>query len=190
VALTFDDGLEEHLEIVAPLLERLGARATFYVPSSCLGRSASEVGYPGRHVDAAGLRRLAAAGFEVGSHSRSHPVLARCGRDRLRDEIAGSRDDLGEILGTAPASFAYPFGSRRTFTPEVVEAVAAAGYSTAACTVIGGNSADMSPFELRRVPVYQSDDGPLALAKARGAMDWLGGVQESWLRLFPHHSTR
>lgn len=190
VALTFDDGLVEHEELVASALKKLKAAATFYVLSACLGRAADEVGYPGRHLDAQGLRRLEEAGMEVGSHSRTHPVLARLDADGLAAEISGSRRDLEEILGHPPRTFSYPYGSRRTFDPRVEAAVRTAGYETAVSTIPGGNLPGTPPHALKRIAVYQSDDGPLLVAKARGGLDWTGSLQEIWLRLFPHHSVR
>ena len=190
VALTFDDGLVEHDELVAPALQRVQAAATFYVPSACLGRAADEVGYQGRHVDADGLRRLVGRGMEVASHSRSHPVLARLEASALAEEISGSRRDLEEILGNPPRTFSYPYGSRRTFDERVVAAVRTAGYETAVSTIPGGNRGNTPPYALRRIAVYQSDDPALVVAKARGGLDWTGSLQEIWLRLFPHHSVR
>jgi peptidoglycan/xylan/chitin deacetylase (PgdA/CDA1 family) len=190
VALTFDDGLVEHHELVAPALQRVQAAATFYVPSACLGRAADEVGYQGRHLDAGGLRRLEEAGMEIGSHSRTHPVLARLEGAGLAEQISGSRRDLEEILGHPPRTFSYPYGSRRTFDERVVAAVRTAGYETAVCTIPGGNRSATPPYELRRIAIYQSDDPALVVAKARGGLDWTGALQETWLRLFPHHSVR
>lgn len=190
VALTFDDGLVEHLALVVPALQRAGALATFYLPSGCLGRAASEVGYAGHHLDADGVRRLRAAGMEVGSHSRSHAVLVRLDAADLAAEISGSRRDLEEILGQAPRSFSYPYGSRRTFDERVSAAVRSAGYETAVSTIPGPNLSSTPPYALRRLAVYQGDSARLAVAKARGALDWTGHLQELWLRTFPHHSVR
>ena len=190
VALTFDDGLVEHLDLVVPALQRAGAVATFYLPSGCLGRPASEVGYAGHHLDAAEVRRLRAEGMEIGSHSRSHAVLARLDAAALAAEISGSRRDLEEILGQAPRSFSYPYGSRRTFDARVSAAVRSAGFETAVSTIPGTNLAGTPPYALRRLAVYQGDDARLVVAKARGALDWTGSLQELWLRAFPHHSVR
>ncbi len=61
VSLTYDDGLPVHYEVVAPLLEDAGLRATFYV-----------MGTVARHAPER-WRALAAAGHELGSHSLFHP---------------------------------------------------------------------------------------------------------------------
>lgn len=62
VSLTYDDGLPVHYQRVAPLLEEVGARATFYVPAL------SDVqAHPER------WRALARRGHELGNHSLFHP---------------------------------------------------------------------------------------------------------------------
>ncbi len=128
--------------------------------------------------------------MEIGSHSNSHPVLSRLAPSDLEREVSGSREELGRILGSPPASFGYPYGSRQTFDRDVVDAVRRAGYSSAVCTMIGANRHATPRYELRRIPVYGTDGPDTVLARAAGAYDWVGGLQEHWLRLFPHHSTR
>lgn len=46
----------------------------------------------------------------IGAHSMSHYVLAKLDRDRLEYEIAQSRADLREKLGTPVDHLAYPYG--------------------------------------------------------------------------------
>ena len=41
VALTFDDGLRNHCEVVYPVLKRLGVPATFYVCADLVGHPGS-----------------------------------------------------------------------------------------------------------------------------------------------------
>jgi len=149
------------------------------------------MGRPGaRHLDRDQIRAMHDAGMEIGSHSRTHRVLSRLGPDEIEDEISGSRDDLASITGASPVSFAYPYGSRTTYDDRVVAAVRRAGYTSAVSTGIGANDASTSMFELRRIPVYGTDDRRRLLARARGAYDWTGLAQEVWLKTFPHRSTR
>lgn len=119
VGLTFDDGYVDFLGAAAVMAE-LGARATLYVPTG-------EVGTEG-HLGWDQLTALAAAGVEVGSHSRQHRPMDTLIGDELIEEVALSRAELAGRLDVPVRSFCYPYGytSRR-----VRAAVAAAGYSNA-----------------------------------------------------------
>ena len=188
--MAFDDGLQEHLSIALPILQELGARATFYVVSGYLGRTTDALPYQGQHLGAQDVLALRDAGMEIGSHTRTHPVLARLSNEQIDAELAGSRQDLADLLGEAPPALAYPFGSPGTIDPRVLDGARRAGYGHAVSTRIGSNSADTDRFVLRRIPVYDHDEERVVLAKALGALDWLGRVQHVWLKMFPHHSTR
>jgi peptidoglycan/xylan/chitin deacetylase (PgdA/CDA1 family) len=62
-------------------------------------------------LDADGVRELASAGLEIGSHSATHVPLAGLAPDELEAEVAGSRASLAALLGTEIRGFAYPYGS-------------------------------------------------------------------------------
>jgi peptidoglycan/xylan/chitin deacetylase (PgdA/CDA1 family) len=78
----------------------------------------------------ADLRR---AGWTIGSHTRTHVSLPAEDADTMAEELEGSKAQLEAQLGEPVTHFAYPGGQ---FNPEVVEAVARAGYQFAytACT--------------------------------------------------------
>ena len=105
------------------------------------------------------LRALAAEGFDVGAHTRTHPILSHVGGRRLCDEIGGCKEQLEQELGRPIAHFAYPNGCREDYTAETIEAVAHAGYTAAVTTIPGTNTAATPIFELRRVA---ADDPDLA----------------------------
>ncbi|MBI2469449.1 MAG: polysaccharide deacetylase family protein [Candidatus Rokubacteria bacterium] len=64
-------------------------------------------------------------GVTIGSHTRTHVLLANETPERVREETAGAREELVRRLGTAIHHFAYPDGQ---FDRATVRAVAAAGY--------------------------------------------------------------
>jgi peptidoglycan/xylan/chitin deacetylase (PgdA/CDA1 family) len=119
LGLTFDDGYEDFAD-AAVVLTELGARATLYVPTGAVGSP----GYLGWDQ----LAALAAAGVEIGSHSRQHRPMDTLPDAELAEEVALSRAELMGRLAAPVRSFCYPHGytSRR-----VRAAVAAAGYSNA-----------------------------------------------------------
>jgi peptidoglycan/xylan/chitin deacetylase (PgdA/CDA1 family) len=65
------------------------------------------------------------AGIQIGSHTKSHVLVTRESRDRVREELVGSRQELEQRLGTGVTHIAYPSGS---FDTNSVNAAAAAGY--------------------------------------------------------------
>lgn len=128
--LTFDDGWADALTTAAPLLQRLGVRATFYVCPGRWGEVHPLVAAPaGRLLDAAGTRALQDdAGMELGAHSMTHPDLRALDDTALEYELAGSKAAVEEVTGRTCRTFAYPFG---LMDDRVERAVAAAGYELA-----------------------------------------------------------
>lgn len=58
------------------------------------------------------VRQLAAAGFIIGSHSHTHPMLASLQQeDEIREELRVSSGKIHEQLGFMPATISYPIGS-------------------------------------------------------------------------------
>lgn len=112
VSLTFDDGMRSQLEVGAPLLDRYGVRATFYVNPK-----------EGYAETLAPWAAVADAGHEVGNHTISHPCsqnfafISENGRRGLEEmsleDIAWEIDETNRRLGElfpqqGPVSFAYP----------------------------------------------------------------------------------
>lgn len=124
VAVTFDDGWADVHGDALPVLAERAMAATIYLTTGAVGTdpqflSWSQVG------------ELAATGFEVGSHTRSHPQLDVVAHDVVVDEVRRSRAELEARLERPIRSFAYPHGYS---TRSVRDAVAAAGHDSA-CAV-------------------------------------------------------
>ena len=138
-ALTFDDGLADNLA-----LTELGVPATVFAVSGWLGNEHPEA--PGaRMLSAAELRRLHAAGVEIGGHTASHADLTQLGFHAARDELGRGRAELEAIVDAPVTSAAYPYGRANV---ETVRACAAAGF-LAACRTTGEGSFD-SPLDFPR----------------------------------------
>jgi peptidoglycan/xylan/chitin deacetylase (PgdA/CDA1 family) len=103
------------------------------------------------------LRALAAEGFDVGAHTRTHPILSQVGPKQLRDEIGGCKEQIEANIRGPVVHFAYPNGRRQDYTPDVVAAVAGAGYTAAVTTIPGANTAGTPIFELRRIDATTED---------------------------------
>ena len=139
VILTFDDGRSDALQVVLPSLRKRGMHATFFIITGLVGQ-------PG-YLSWDGVRELAAAGMEIGSHTASHPRLADLPDARVDDELRVSRLRLEEELHRPVEALAYPYNSVR---PRIAEAARTTGYRVAVAGLRHG-SADL--FRLRRVPV-------------------------------------
>jgi len=157
VVITFDDGYVDNHQYALPALQARGQVATWFIPSALVGQRASWVRGEGQArflMDRGQLHDLMAAGMEIGGHGRIHTPLTELSASELADEVAGSRRELGEILGVRPSSFAYPFGR---YNHRVREAVAKVGYNFACSTRPGWWDSETDPLQLRRVTVFGED---------------------------------
>lgn len=156
VGLTFDDGYADFLTAACPILEDHGFTGTVFVLSGRPGgTNAWDPVPPLNLLTTAQILQIHARGMEVGSHGRLHRHLIDLTRSEVDAEVAGSRDELTDVLGQAPAGFCYPYGA---VDASVLNAVAGAGY-VYACAV---KVATASTFALRRFFVGAGDH-PLRL---------------------------
>lgn len=145
VAITFDDGAETDLLCAAPVLQRLGFGATFYIATQRLGQR----GY----LSDEQLRELSALGFEIGCHSMTHAYLTDLDEAGLRREIAEAKSQLEQVLRTAIEHFSCPGGR---FDERVANVAREAGYRTVATSQIQANSKATDMFALGRIAILRS----------------------------------
>ena len=125
------------------LLEAIAQAAGVEVPV------APPTGY--RPMTWAQLRALAADGFDVGAHTRTHPILSRVDPRQLRVEVEGCKEQMEQRLGCRVRHLAYPNGRREDYSAEAVAAAARAGYVAAVTTVQGANTSLTPLLELHRI---------------------------------------
>ena len=157
VVVTFDDGYADNLHQAAPILREFGFSATCYVVSRRVGTfnqwDADRLNVRKPLMSEGELRRWLNEGFEIGSHTRTHPALDTLDAAASEDEIAGSRADLESLTGVRIEHFCYPYGA---FNETSVRHVAAAGYRSAVTTQRGIVRANDDPFRLSRIAVGPS----------------------------------
>jgi peptidoglycan/xylan/chitin deacetylase (PgdA/CDA1 family) len=159
VMITVDDGYVDDVTNILPVLRRRHMVATFYVIT---GRY-HEPGF----LDEAQVRRLDAAGMDVGAHTRTHVPLNAVGAAELRDQVEGSRRDLQRVLGHFVYFFAYPYGA---YDAAVVAEVRRAGFVLAATTNAGATESSRAPLTLPRIHVGRSQTpaGVIACVRVGG----------------------
>lgn len=169
--ITFDDGYVDNLAACEELQKR-GMRATWFIVSGSVGREPAwpADGRPaGRLLNAAELREMQTGGMEIGSHTVSHARLTELDDARLTQELAASRAALEDLLGAAVGSFAYPYGA---WDERCAAAVQQAGYAAACTTRTGWALRDNTPYQLRRLTVFNTDTaGSLARKLYFGSND-------------------
>jgi len=106
LSITFDDGLASVYSLALPELEKIGATATVFVISDLIGKEF--VGH--RVMDKRMLRYLISRGWEIGSHTRTHPDLFYSTDVEVDAEFRDSKNGLEGIFSTQVESMAYPFG--------------------------------------------------------------------------------
>jgi peptidoglycan/xylan/chitin deacetylase (PgdA/CDA1 family) len=163
VAITFDDAYTSVLELARPVLASLDLPATVFAVTD-FAASGDPLAWPGidqwRRTEHAGelsgltwtqLAGLTEAGWEIGSHTATHPHLTRLDDRALERELRGSREACEGAVG-ACLSIAYPYGDTNR---RVVAATHAAGYTAAAAL-----TRRLAPVEALRQPrigVYRPD---------------------------------
>jgi peptidoglycan/xylan/chitin deacetylase (PgdA/CDA1 family) len=163
--VTFDDAFGSVLDLAYPILSELDVPGTVFVPTvfpdedRALAWSGIDHWARGPHAGElaalswADLRLLADDGWEIGSHTRSHPRLTLLDDAGLADELLDSREACERELGRPCASIAYPYGD---VDVRVVNAARAAGYQTGG--TLPSRLCRGLPLSWPRIGVYHRDD--------------------------------
>lgn len=166
-AVTFDDGIGSAVEHGLPVLEALGAVGTMFPRLDMLG-------VKGR-LGAGDIADLARRGWEIGSHTLTHPVLTKVDDDTLGRELRESRSEIERLSGLPCTAIAYPTGR---VDERVVAAAAVAGY-VAGAALEGAVGGPPGPLAWPRVGVRGDDS--LRVFRLKSSTH-VRRVRSSWLR--------
>ncbi len=144
LVVSFDDGYLGDYTHALPVLRSLGWPGVLNLELDNVA--------PG-DLTAHQVRALVAAGWELDSHTLTHPDLTTVSGERLARELAGSRRALRRRFGVRADFLCYPSGR---FDAAVVAAARAAGYR-GATTTIEGYAVPGDPFTLARIRVSDTD---------------------------------
>lgn len=138
--LSFDDGFRNNFTNALPVLRNHGVPAIFFVPSALVGADwerardyCLDVTHYGAVIEMMRWDDLAAildAGYEVGSHTRTHARFSAIStlRGHLENEIHGSKQDLEARLGYRCRYISWPYGRIGDADASSVDFTREAGY--------------------------------------------------------------
>jgi peptidoglycan/xylan/chitin deacetylase (PgdA/CDA1 family) len=153
--ITFDDGYADNMRFAIPLLICHRIPFSYFVSTDHVLRGECfphdvATGQPLAPNTLGELRGMAAAGVEIGGHTRSHADLGKLAAKELAEEISGSKFELEDALDCDVRYFAFPFGLHENMSSEAFQIALDAGYD-GACSAYGGyNFPADHPFHLRR----------------------------------------
>lgn len=176
VVLTFDDGYLSTFTEALPVLADHSFTATVFLVSSLVGLPAAEAlarnpDFDRDLMDWRQATELQQTGFEIGSHTVSHPDLTRLEPAARERELANARSQLEQALQSPVESLAYPYGR---LDPAVRDA-AARHYRRACTTRLARQGQATDPLRIDRIDMYY-------MRPAKRFRALLDGGLDNWLR--------
>lgn len=149
--LTFDDGHISNVQLAAPILQKHGLKARFFVTAGWTGKRPGFMGFDD-------LRALLATGHLIGAHGWSHKLLTHCSDEELKTELTTARLTLEDGLGAAVTTISLPGGRANA---RVLAAARRAGYA--------------------HIFTSEPKPEPLPLGETVGRFNIRGDMQPEWL---------
>lgn len=179
VALTFDVtwGNQELPKLVSAL-EAHGVKATFFVGGTFLNLHSNWV------------RRLAAAGHDVGTLGQKIVDLSQLSEQEITTNLMASQSALSKLLGDPVRYFRPPLGPA---TPEVVRAARSADLITVTYSLDSGDQQGLTAEQIARRVVRQARPGDIirmtasdwSTQTAQALPEVISGLKERGFELVP-----
>jgi len=140
----------------APILEFCGMTACFFVSTAMIGSGLPfdhDIEQLGASVPAMtwdDVRRLVAAGHEIGSHTARHIDVSRTGAEDLRADLLDSVNSIEQHTGVRTRFLAFPFGRRQHTSEAAVACAREAGFACYCWAEGETNYFPLDPYHLRR----------------------------------------
>jgi len=141
IVITFDDGFKDNYTTAYPILYKLDLPATFFITTGFVNKR----GY----MDWKDLKELKESGFEIGSHTVTHPRLSELPRYKIDEELRISKETLEMRLDEEIKLFAAPYGDSKSVNDDVIEL--AKRYYECCCLTQGYFGIDPSNVDLYRL---------------------------------------
>jgi len=155
LVVSFDDGYLSHSVTARPILQAAGWPGVLNLKGDSIGKGG---------LTPSQVTGLIAAGWEIDSHTLTHPDLTASDDASLTTELVDSRKLLQEKFKIPVNFFCYPAGKNDA---RVRAAVKAAGYKGATTVAPGVASKSDNPYELPRIRVNGTDSAATVLGRVR-----------------------
>ncbi|HEX9021870.1 MAG TPA: polysaccharide deacetylase family protein, partial [Nitrospirota bacterium] len=166
LTFVFDDGNETDYTIAREVFADEGAVACAAITTGWIDA--------GNHLTAAQIIALRDAGWEIMSHTVSHPNLRSLTAAEIETELSKSKNAL-EALGVTIHNLVYPYNKSNEQVRQIARKYYRSGRG-------GGNEANgalIDPYELRSFTSRQD------LAKLERAVD-RASAEKSWMIIYHH----
>ncbi len=112
ITLLFDDGFENFYTEVFPLFERFNMKATVFPIINYIDSFSKWDIYPSKkHLTKEQIRLISNAGYEIGSHTLTHPDLILLPEKTMIHELKESKKILEDIIQKPVKTISFPLGS-------------------------------------------------------------------------------
>ena len=159
VIISFDDGHLNNYTAAFPIMQKYGFTGVLYIVANYVGVE--------DYMNADQIKEMAAAGWEVGSHTVSHLDLTALEPQRQRFEVVESRTLLEEKLGVPIQTIAYPFGISNS---GVIDYAIFAGYTGGMGLGFTHDQGTTNLYNLQRRDIKGTYD----IKQFAGFLPWLG----------------
>ena len=168
--VTIDDGMLSTLREALPILEKHRIPAVAFVSSALVGLNLPDLPEPYLTINELKVLNESPL-ITIGSHAHTHRSMGELPLQDMREEAEISRRLLGEYVGSAIDSFAYPFGMQLDFNEATDRALEEVGYEVAFNSMHGAIIKGMAPIGLPRIKIEGGESLATFVAITRGAMD-------------------
>jgi|SaaInlStandDraft_3_1057020.scaffolds.fasta_scaffold67176_2 peptidoglycan/xylan/chitin deacetylase (PgdA/CDA1 family) len=165
ISLTFDDGYQDTLDIVAPILQENNMPFTVFVTPEFVKSNNRQ------YLNKNTLKQLSQYNnCHIGAHGFSHVRLTECSQKKLYSELIKSKIWLEDLLQKPVETMSYPHGAVNQYVRDAAED---AGYKVAASSRPGGNCSDIADkLCMNRTDIWSTDCINTFSSKVEGRWDW------------------
>ncbi len=152
IAITFDDGYSEYLDLLNLLID-LRIPATFFITTGVLDRPVVDPA----NLTWDGVKTIAEMRFDIGSHTVNHKSLASISPGESYYELSHSKLRLEQETGLEIKGVAYPYGTIRDFSGQVSSQAQRLGYTYGLTAIHGLTPWRGDRFAIGRTTITAGD---------------------------------